>query len=186
MRTIAEHTQALTSYLPGGRLFAARNKSTSNIYKLMTGIANEFLTADELIKTFRIEIIPSLTEDLIPEWEAALGIPDDCFKGNGTTSERRIHILAKLSSLGVQTVTDFETLALVFGVTVTVTPGIVENGISDPDDRFRIYVKHTEQAIDAFPLTFPIFFGSKTLSIITCLFDKLKPANCEVIFKEIG
>ncbi len=186
MKTLAEHTNALAGYLPGGRLFSAKYKTTSNIYKLLAGIANEMLTTDELIKTFRTEVVPSLTVDLLPDWESAVGIPDGCFNGVGTIVKRRTDVLTKLAALGVQTVADFEQLALVFGVTVTVVPGIEENGTGDPDDRFRIYVRHTEFPAQTFPLTFPISFGSASLSTITCLFDKLKPANCAVVFKQIG
>ncbi len=187
LRTIREHTQALSNYLPGGDLFAAKSIDTSNLYKFLNGLSPEMLKVDNFIKTYRELIIPDkLDETFILDWEMALGIPDDCFKANGTIEERRTHVLAKLASLGVQTVADFEAMALLFGISVTVVPGIEENGPGDADDRFRIYVRHLELPSDAFPLTFPIVFGSKAISIITCLFDKLKPANCEVIFKQIG
>jgi len=189
------HAQRLADYLPGGRLFQAKNVDGSNLRKLLRGIATELFTADGYLRDFQDDITPSITTYFIEEWESALGIPDSCFTGAGTLTERRRDIVIKLAALGVQTAADFEALGALFGITVTVTPGIVHAlfpmtfpivftaGVTAA--RFTIIVKFTVDAASRFPLTFPFTFGDSTISVLECLFRQLKPANCDIIFLQV-
>ena len=117
--------------------------------------------------------------------------------GTGTNDERRRDILAKLASLGVQTAQDFEDLAEIFGITVQVESGADVATIfpfifpalffsSTKEARFTIVVTFLEEAPNAFPLTFPITFGDELIGLLECLFAKLKPANCDIIFKQVS
>lgn len=194
-RDIEQYTDSLADYLPGGCLFASASVSNSNFRKLLRGMAGELFRSNGLLKEYSEQIIPDQTVKFIEEWESALGIPDDCFSGTGTLTERRRDILVKLASLGVQTAQDFIDLATTFGITVTVGAGIDE--ITFPlvfpivmfttlrDARFTIVVRFTVQAANRFPLVFPITFGSGEIAILECLFTKLKPANCEIIFQQV-
>lgn len=197
-RTRSEHTSALTNYLPGGVMFGSKTVSDSNLYKFMFGLAAEMGLTDEFIKLYRTDILPDETVNFIDEWESALGIPDDCFPGDGTLDERRAHVLVKLASLGVQTAQDFVDLGVIFGITITVTPAIDKKSFFPmtfpivfseplvlPDERFTIIVEYSGVlGAPVFPLTFPIPFGTEQLAILECLFRKLIPANCDLIFKE--
>ena len=178
--TIEEHTKAIADYLPGGKLWTAKNISDTSMRNLLVGLSRESLRAEGYLKALQEQFIPDNTENFIEDWERALGIPDDCFDTDGTIDERRRNILVKLASLGVQTVSDFENLALTFGITVTVTPGFDIEGATG---RFKIYVQFAP--IDGFALEFGIIFGDPAAAILECLFNKLKPANCEVIFTSI-
>ncbi len=194
-RDIEQYTNSLADYLPGGCLFASASVSNSNFRKLLRGMAGELFRSNGLLKEYSEQIIPDQTVKFIEEWESSLGIPDDCFSGTGTLTERRRDILVKLASLGVQTAQDFVDLATTFGITVTVGPGI--NEITFPltfpvvmfstlkDARFTIVVRFTVEAANRFPLVFPITFGSGEIAILECLFTKLKPANCNIIFQQV-
>lgn len=189
------HAQRLADYLPDGRLFRAKNATDSNLRRLLRGIATELFTADGYLRDFQDDITPNVTVYFIEEWEGALGIPDSCFAGTGTLTERRRDIVIKLAALGVQTAADFESLGALFGITVTVTPGIVHalfpmtfpivftGGVTEA--RFTIIVKFTVDAASRFPLTFPFTFGDSTISVLECLFRRLKPANCDIIFLQV-
>lgn len=191
--TKTQQAQTIANYLPGGKIFGAKNVSGTNIRKLLVGFANELLQVDALISKFRVDIVPDTTEHFIDEWESALGIPDDCFNGKGSDTSRRLAIVLKLAALGIQTNSDFVALAAKFGVAITVESGSVHGCFpfqfpikfypSAKAARFTIVVRPIETIGDTFTYTFPINFGSEELGIIACLFDKLKPANVEVVFE---
>ena len=180
---INEQTKALADYLPGGKLFAAKNISDTTMRNMLVGISREYLRAEGLLKALQQEFIPDQTNNFLEDWERVLGIPDDCFDGQGDVSERRRDILIKLASLGVQTIADFQNLATLFGVTATVLPG--EEAVPvPPNPKFTIVVEFV--APEGFPFTFPITFGSDVISIVECLFNQLKPANCVVVFTQVS
>jgi len=191
---LAEHTQRLADYLPGGRLFAAKDRDGSNLRSLLTGIADELFTADGYIVDYQNDIIPDATVYFIEEWEQALGIPDSCFAGTGTLNERRRDIILKLVTLGVQTADEFVSIAALFGVAVTVESA-APHGIfpmtfpifigTAKDARFTLFVTFTVNAVSRFPITFPLTFGDEFIPIIECLFRRLKPANCDVYFQQV-
>ena len=193
-RTKNEHAQSLANYLPGGKLFKVKNYNNSNFRKLLNGIACELFTADGYLRDYQQEVIPDQTVLFLDEWEKALGIPDDCFPGTGTLSDRRTHILVKLASLGIQTAQDFVDLAALFGITVSVTPAYDHTVfpfefpillLSTTDAMYTIVITFTVTINNEFPLTFPITFGDPIIGILECLFGKLKPANCNLLFVQV-
>ena len=187
------HAQSLANYLPNGILFEAKNINNSNFRQLLRGLAGELFTAQGYITEFENEYFPDRTNLFLSEWESALAIPDDCFTGAGSNDDRRRDILVKLSMLGVQTIDDFEGIAEVYGVTLTVQPGIevASFPMSFPviffntpsDSRYTIVVNFPLPTGGFFIYDFPINFGDATQSILKCLFQKLRPANCQVIFR---
>lgn len=192
-RNVEEYTDSLSSYLPGGELFEAKNIQDSNFRKLLRGMAGELYRANGLLREY--DILPDETIKFISEWESALGIPDDCFSGNGTIEERRRDVLVKLAASGIQTNQDFVDLAALFGVTVTVTAGVEEITFplvfpvlmfsTNKEARFTIIVEFTAPDTSRFPLTFPILFGTDEIGLLECVFNKLKPANCNIIFRQV-
>ncbi|GAF97183.1 unnamed protein product, partial [marine sediment metagenome] len=61
----------------------------------------------------------------LSEWEAALGIPDECFPVGTTIAARQFAIEIKLVVLaGISTADDFQKLALRFGLTIKARSGI--------------------------------------------------------------
>lgn len=190
------HADSIADYLPGGRLFESARITDSNFRNLLLGLAGELFTAEGYLRTVSNEYNINTTTLLIEEWEGALGIPDTCFAADGTLEDRRRDVLIKLASLGVQTEEDFEELGVIFGVSVTITPGF-DLGSTFPmtfpfiffdsikDSRFTIVVDFTVEAASRFPLTFPFTFGSNEISILECLFNKLKPSNCDIIFRQV-
>lgn len=193
-RDIEQYTDSLARYFPGGDLFASRYKDDSRFRKSLRGFAGELFRTNGFIKEYCEQIIPDETVKFIGEWESALGIQDDCFPGSGTIDERRLHVLVKLASSGIQTQQDFIDLALLFGVTVTIMNGSANGTFplefpilffnSSKDARFTIIVTFNLIEGERFTYTFPLPFGNSTLAIIECLFNRLKPVNTEVIFEQ--
>ena len=180
---IEEHTKALADYMPGGKLWAAKNIANSNLRNFIKGVSGESVRAETFLKALQDQYIPDNTQNFLDDWEGALGIPDDCFDGEGDNDERRRDILVKLASLGVQTVADFQNLASLFGITATVLPGEEATPVP-PNPKFTIVIEFV--APEGFPFTFPITFGSDTINILECLFNRLKPANCATVFTQVS
>lgn len=195
LRNLEEQAQSLANYLPGGRLFKQANIRDSNFRKLLRGLAEELIRSDDFIRVYQEEIIPDETVSFIDEWEAAVGIPDACFSGVGTVAERRFHVLIKLASLGVQTAEDLVELGALFGITLDVRSGSVNGNFpfvfpwrfynSAIEARFTIVVSFTVTEANRFPFTFPIVFGDEQIGILECLFRRLKPANCDILFEQV-
>lgn len=193
--SVEQQAQSLADYLPGGRCYHAKNIYDSNFRTLLRGMAQELSRTDGNIDAFKTDIIPDATVYFIDEWEEAVGIPDSCFSGAGTLTERRRDVLIKLASLGVQTADDFESMASLFGLAVTVRSGTsfatfpLEFPVllfsTEKDMRFTIVVDFPVTASNQFPLTFPIVFGTDTIGVLECLFRRLKPANCDIIFRQV-
>lgn len=193
LRTVEEQAQSLANCLPGGRVFAPKNRGDSNLRAFIRGLAGELFRADSYIRLFEQEIIPDATVLFIDEWEQAVGIPDACFTGTGDLATRRRDVLIKLGALGVQTADDFVELASLFGVVVTVSSGSTPGGfpmtfpilLLGPAAYYTIIVQFTVTAANRFPMTFPITFGDSDIATIECLFTQLKPANCQLIFEQV-
>lgn len=194
-RDLEQYTNSLARYLPGGCLFASKGVDNSTFRKLLRGMSGELFRINGLIKEYCEQTLPDETVKFIEEWESALGIPDECFLGTGTLDERRLDILVKLASSGIQTAQDFIDLAALFGIVITIQNGTVSGVFpmvfpiaffsSSKDARFTIVVIFSVVAGEEFPYTFPLPFGNNEIVILECLFDNLKPANCDVIFEQI-
>lgn len=180
----SQQADSLARYLPGGELFEAAFIKESATRDLLEGLSGELVRMEQEL----INYVAGYGMDgnilLIPEFESQVGIPDTCFLATGDADERMAKAIAKLSANGVQTVEDFEALALSIGIAVTVIPG--EDAIpavSDP--KFTIVIEHAADTTDTFPYDFPFIFRLGEVAILECFFEKLKPANCRVLFVEV-
>lgn len=191
-QTIDEQSQMLARHLPDGDAWVNKFNSESNLGKLIIGLAAEYLKISIMIEDSLNEVNINTTVQLIDEWERSVGIPDDCFDASGTLQERRDRVISKLSNYGgIQTAEDFERLALTLGFNVEVTNGTA-NGVFPLKFPIRFFdnrkeavhtiIVNLEEQRSVFPLTFPIEFSSGVTGIIECLFKKLAPANCQVLF----
>jgi uncharacterized protein YmfQ (DUF2313 family) len=192
--TKEEHADALADYLPNDDFWKAKKIDGKKLRQLLLGFARSAREAEDRLETVWEELDPSTTTLFINEWESAVGIPDDCFSGNGSIESRRLHVVIKLSA-AVQTAEDFEELAALLGFTVNVKSGTSESFFpftfpilmfdTVTSAKFTIVVEFTSLLSGGFPYTFPFTFEDDGISILRCLFNKLKPANNEIIFKQI-
>jgi uncharacterized protein YmfQ (DUF2313 family) len=189
--TLEEHTDSLSAFLPGGCLFEAKDIAGTNLRKTLTGLSGELKRMEDALIQFTSEYDPSKTTSFITEWERMVGIPDACFDTSGTIEERRKHIVAKsFKSLGVATEQDFIDLAAFLGFTITIehpeefllpydVPFTPEVGL--PRSRFVMIINGSGISENNPPYDVPFIPGGGS-NILTCLFDKLKPANTLIIY----
>lgn len=193
--SVEEHANALAQYMPSGRTFEAAFIPNSNFRQILIGLAGQFRAGELSLKDFADFFIPDNANMLIPEWERALGIPDDCFNAQGTLGERQRDILVKLASLGAQTLDDFVNIAEKFNVNIAIYPGrdVFDTPSLAPgvtfknikESRFTLVIVYEADVSAVLPLTLPFTIGSTIVPILTCLYNKIKQANCKVIFDPI-
>ena len=68
-----------------------------------------------------VEAFPPASVELLPDWEAVLGLPDPCLGANPVTAARQAAVAAKLAATGGQSVPYFVELAANLGAAITVT-----------------------------------------------------------------
>lgn len=66
------------------------------------------------------EIFPCSTYELLPEWEATLGLPDECIGELDTIAQRQAAVCTKFRARGGQSVDYFIALAAAAGYTITI------------------------------------------------------------------
>lgn len=190
-----EHAKVLADYLPGGDIFGGKSDQSTNLYKLLLGLAEQPRLVEENLELTFEQFDITTTTDFLEEWERALGIPDDCLSGTGTAAERRRDVNAKFLSDSVVTADDFIALAALFGVEVTIQNGFDALAnfpftfpITFPDvraARFTMIVAFTVTESQRFTFTFPIEFGDAVIEILQCIFRNLAPANVDVVFQQV-
>lgn len=195
--TTSEQADSLADYLPNGPLFVAKKCLDTNLRNLLEGLAESLRKAEEDINLTTSEYNIPVTTLFIEEWEKFVGIPDQCFVIADTIEQRRRNVLTKLTALGVQTAQNFIDLAAIFGVVVTITPGAEELeeeftfefpiliSLEPKAAKFTMIVDFEVLPGDLFSYIFPLLFGEDLISILECLFNRLKPANVSVEFRQI-
>lgn len=184
-------TNSTAAFMPNGRVFAAKHEIDSDLRKFLNGLSKEFFDIDEQINLMSQDHDINETVEFMDRWESAVGIPDDCFDTNKTLEERRTQVLAKLAKMNLTTEQDFIDLATLFGVNVTIRSGKDASTFpmvfpiilfdTEKEAKFTMVVEF-DSATNGFPFTFPITFTDNENELIQCLFDKLRPANVQIIY----
>ncbi len=192
--TLEEHTDSLAYYLPPGQAFEARFIEDTNLRKMLRALASELQRYYIILSEVCTEHDINQTQNLILEWEKALGIPGTCFDETSNIQDRRRNLLIMLDEMHGTTVEDYINLASLLGYTITIEP--VKPHAMFPM-AFPIYFFSSGKAVlfsmiinlpigesnIGFPLEFPFPFISPDNSLLTCLFNRIKPANVQVFYK---
>ncbi|WP_322055619.1 YmfQ family protein [Burkholderia cenocepacia] len=68
-----------------------------------------------------VDAFPSATVELLPEWEAALGLPDPCAGESPTRAQRQAQVVARFTNSGGASISYFINYAKNLGFDVTVS-----------------------------------------------------------------
>jgi len=90
-----QYRDAISACLPSGDAWVAKDIPEKNLYKLLFGLAKEYVLVARDIDSLFSELNPETTLQLIENWEKELGIPDEIFPVASTVSERRDNIRIK-------------------------------------------------------------------------------------------
>ena len=184
----------LAKHLPTGRIWSNAFNPSSTFGKLIRGLGIEFYRFQVLVQKLFNEMDINLTDELLPDWEQSVGLPDSCFRTDLDDPTRRLQVREKFSKFGgVQTAADFVRVAAVFGFNVTITPGSegalfpllfpLTFGGTPKEAKHTIFVTILDDisSDSTFPLPFPLPFSTDAATFIRCLFETLVPANVQII-----
>jgi uncharacterized protein YmfQ (DUF2313 family) len=110
---------ALQACMPRGRVWP---KDTDAVMtQVLSGLATSFAQQTARANYLLVDAFPSTTEELLPEWEATLGLPDPCAGPQPTIAARQAQVLARFVGTGGQSPAYFIGYAANLGYTVTIT-----------------------------------------------------------------
>jgi uncharacterized protein YmfQ (DUF2313 family) len=142
------------------------------------------------------EIFPYTTVELLPEWEATLGLPDPCTGPLDTIQERQDAVCAKLTARGGQSKAYYEGIAASIGAPIQIEEfkpftagdraGLPLNG---EDWAFTWKVTSVEIAITAFAAS--VSAAGEPLrnwgnSLLECTLNAIKPAHTVLLFAYVA
>ena len=197
--TQEEMQRVLAAYVPDGNALVAKNFADKNIYKVLFWMSGEAVRFESLLNLIYNEYDIATTTLLIEEWENAVGIPDDCFSRNVSLAQRRIQVLVKFA-LKADTRQSFIDIAALFGIECTIENATIVTYPFSTDLYPWPYTSHLwasctlyvnlpadlDKNIYPFSIThYPWPYGSNNQNIITCFFNKIKQATCQLIFRYI-
>jgi uncharacterized protein YmfQ (DUF2313 family) len=185
--SVEETLQQISQHLPQGRAWGNKLVDGSNTYALLRSCAVAFNLIQEKIEELAREFNINLTEELLPEWETSVGLPDDCVQELNTLQEQRENVIFRLRKVPIVTKAEFEELGTALaGTTVTVTPGDEVDMTGTTESRFKLYVSFPvastgfEYDFDVGPPAgFPL--GGFRNDLVFCVFNKIVPASVVVL-----
>jgi uncharacterized protein YmfQ (DUF2313 family) len=110
---------ALQSLMPRGRVWPRDPDAVMT--QALSGLATPFAQQATRANYLLVDAFPSTTEELLPEWEETLGLPDPCAGPQPTIAARQAQVLARFAGLGGQSPAYFIGYAANLGYTVTIT-----------------------------------------------------------------
>lgn len=115
----ADYAQALVNLLPTGRVWSA-NDTSSTQYKVIESLSAIYERFNLRANNLLIDSFPSTTTELLYEWEQSLGLPSACAGMPDTIQERRNQVVARLTSVGGQSIAYITQFAANLGYTIEI------------------------------------------------------------------
>lgn len=185
------YAAAINALLPRGRAWP--RDPDSNLARLVGALAAGFARIHAAIaRVLVVETDPRTTEDLLPEWERAFGLPDACVAdAEMTIAERHDALVGRITGRGGQSIAYLTTLAAAHGYQVSIDefrPATCADPCDIPlytdDWVFAFRVNASEETLhDATCADFctaPLrTWGNQRLE---CLIDRTKPAHIIALF----
>jgi uncharacterized protein YmfQ (DUF2313 family) len=141
------YKKLIKKLLPLGKAWETIKENNNELFE---GIATEYCRVDGRATDLLREIDPGDSVELLPDWEALLGIPDECSPENPTLQERQAQARQKLAAVGGMSAAFYEQLAASLGFPAVVTDyqsfRVGRQRVGDPlsnpfdndRDRFRV------------------------------------------------
>lgn len=138
------------------------------------------------------DAFPAGTEELLPEWEQSLGLPDPCAGASPTIEARRAQVVGRLVGLGGQSVPYYIAVAASLGYAITITEyapfrfGMAfGNPLNGEAWAYAWQVNAPQFTIDYFQFGASAFgepFASWGNAVLQCELMRLKPAHTVLNF----
>jgi len=118
LKTVADYAAALAGLLPTGRVWPRAAASVEQ--QAMAALAPTPQRAAASAQGLMTDAFPPTAVELLPEWEATLGLPDPCAGPDPTVALRQAQVAARFSAGGGQSIDYFISFAKTLGYAITV------------------------------------------------------------------
>lgn len=109
---IDRYRNLLLALMPPGR--GISRSLDSDFADLFSRLAIEFARVEERAIDLRTEGVPATADEMLEDWEEALGLPTSCFTPT-TLGERRAAVVARIVGTGGHSLADYTALAAALG-----------------------------------------------------------------------
>jgi uncharacterized protein YmfQ (DUF2313 family) len=92
--------QLLNDLLPTGPAYPRLPESNQTL--LLQALADNLETESERACNLLVDAFPATTLELLPQWQAALGLPDPCLPPDTSIADQQREIVSKLTFAGGQ------------------------------------------------------------------------------------
>lgn len=117
--SVADFLSAFQKLMPRGPVWSSDPNSFQS--QTETGLISTWQRINKADADLLIDAFPATAVFLLPEWEAALGLPDPCAGPAATVAQRQQQVVSRLTNSGGQSSAYFIALALSLGYVVTTT-----------------------------------------------------------------
>jgi uncharacterized protein YmfQ (DUF2313 family) len=191
-KTVADHAAALQALLPTGAVWP--RETDAGLTKVVWGVAAIVARARTRALALMVDAFPATSYELLPEWEATLGLPDPCAGAAPTLQLRRAQVVARLTAQGGQSAGYYVAQAAALGYTITIREyAPARMGVMRLGDRMRDAQWAHVWAIQAPQTTVTSFrlgmsgmgerFRSWGNDVLECQMRSLAPAHTTLLFQ---
>ncbi|HDR9036130.1 TPA: DUF2313 domain-containing protein [Burkholderia vietnamiensis] len=186
---------AIQALLPRGLVWPRDQDAVQT--KALSGLAPSYERNTARANYLLVDSFPGTALELLPEWEATLGLPDPCAGPAPTLQQRRAQVVARLANGGGQSVQFYIDFAKSLGFDVTVTQfSPFRVGQNSAGDAVCSEAWAYAWRVNAPSVTVSYFRAGQSSagealatwgnSVLACEMRALKPAHTEVIVANPG
>lgn len=172
--SVADYAQALRSLMPRGRVWQEDPGSVQG--RVLTALAQALERSDAAAVALIADAFPASTLDLLPEWEASMGLPDPCAGPSATIEQRRAQVVARFVAGGGMSAPRYIAFAADLGFTITIQTYAP----------FRVSLDHVGQGLASRDWSFAwgVTIESNTSGlapeVLLCELEAIRPAETVV------
>lgn len=193
--------ESLSRLLPRGDAWTVDPNSVFD--RFITGLAAVWADAElRIAALLERESDPRLTLEMLEDWERMLGLPDECFLAGDTIEERRLRVVAKLTSKGGQSRAYFIGIARALGYDITIREfsplmcgvghvGFTGSDLSPPSMRYTWVIEISGARERYFRMAgsqagVDRLYDFDRADDLECYLQRLKPSHTTLIFDYQG
>lgn len=174
--SIADYALAILNLLPRGRIWPKGDDSVQ--YQVASGLAPSLNRLDGAANDLLVDAFPPTAVNLLPEWEASLGLPDPCLGPNPTISARQAAVQSRFLAGGGagQSTTFFIAFAATLGFSITIQE---YTGSTTLANTWQVTVANSGTTYATTESTTEDYIDVVTMGadVLQCEFARLKPAH---------
>ena len=119
--TQADYLAAAQALMPRGRNWPRQDGAVQT--QILAAVAHSYAVQNARANYLLVDAFPASTVELLPEWEATLGLPNPACGPAPTMRARQLLLLARFVGPNGATVADYTAYAALMGFSISITVG---------------------------------------------------------------